>query len=50
VEKSHATHRYYGVAFMAGRKRGAKDFVFLSDLDGRLQSAGAFSVDRLRFE
>jgi hypothetical protein len=49
VDKSHAVHCDYGAVFMAGRKRGEKDFVFLRDLDGRLQSAGAFGVDRLRF-
>lgn len=49
VDKSHAVHGDYGAVFMAGRKRGEKDFVFLRDLDGRLQSAGAFGVDRLRF-
>lgn len=50
VDKSHAAHRDYGAVFMTGRKRGEKDFVFLRDLDGKLQSAGAFSVDRLRFD
>lgn len=50
VDKTHAVHRDYGAVFMAGRKRGEKDFVFLRDLDGKLQSAGAFSIDRLRFD
>lgn len=49
VEKSAAAHRDYGTVFMAGRKRGDRDFVLLRNLEGRLQSAGAFSVDRLRF-
>lgn len=49
VEKCAAVHRDYGAVFMVGRKRGERDFVFLRDLDGRLQSAGAFSVDRLHF-
>jgi len=49
VDKGRATHHDYGAVFMAGRKRGERDFVFLRELDGRLQSAGAFGVDRLRF-
>ena len=49
VDKNHAVHGDYGAVFMAGRRRGDKDFVFLRDLDRRLQSAGAFGVDRLRF-
>ncbi|MGN6512982.1 MAG: DEAD/DEAH box helicase [Lysobacteraceae bacterium] len=49
VEKAAAVHREYGAVFMLGRKRGERDFVFLRALDGKLQSAGAFSIDRLRF-
>lgn len=49
VEKAAAIHRAYGQVLMTGRKRGEHEFVFLRELDGRLQSAGGFSVDRLRF-
>jgi hypothetical protein len=49
VEKASAAHRDYGAVFMVGRRRGERDFVFLRDLDGKLSSAGAFSVERLRF-
>jgi len=49
VDKSGAEHRTYGRVFMVGRKRGEREFVFLRELGGRLQSDGAFSIDRLRF-
>jgi superfamily II DNA or RNA helicase len=49
VEKASARHPLYGAVFMVGRKRGERDFVFLRGLDGKLSSAGAFSIDRLRF-
>lgn len=49
VEKSTAVHPDYGRVFMVGRKRGEREFVFLRDLEGKLQSDGAFSIDRLRF-
>lgn len=49
VEKSSAVHPQYGRVLMVGRKRGERDFVFLRELSGKLQSDGAFSIDRLRF-
>jgi hypothetical protein len=49
VDKASATHRDYGRVYMVGRKRGERDFSFLRELGGRLQSAGGFSVDQLRF-
>ncbi|MFC7301208.1 DEAD/DEAH box helicase [Cognatiluteimonas weifangensis] len=49
VDKAAATHPEYGAVFMVGRKRGERDFVFLRGLAGKLQSEGAFSIDRLRF-
>lgn len=49
VEKASASHRDYGAVMMVGRRRGDRDFVFLRGLDGKLSSAGAFSVERLRF-
>jgi hypothetical protein len=49
VEKSDARHPDYGQVFMVGRKRGASDFIFLRGRDGKLQSAGPFSVERLQF-
>lgn len=48
VEKSRAMHREYGPVFMIGRKRGERDFLYLRALDERLQSDGAFTLDRLR--
>jgi hypothetical protein len=50
VEKSTAVHANYGRVFMVGRKRGEREFVFLRDLGDKLQSDGAFSIDRLRFQ
>lgn len=50
VEKSTAAHVDYGRVFMVGRKRGTREFTFLRELGGVLQSDGAFSVDRLRFQ
>ncbi len=49
VEKSTAIHRDYGAVFMVGRKRGERDFFYLRELGGRLQSAGLFDLDRMRF-
>lgn len=49
VEKATAVHRDYGRVYMVGRKRGERDFMFLRDLGGKLQSAGAFSVEQLQF-
>ncbi|KLD76825.1 helicase SNF2 [Xanthomonas hyacinthi] len=49
VDKSLAAHRDYGPVFMVGRKRGERDFFYLRELGGRLQSAGSFDLDRMRF-
>lgn len=49
VDKGGAVHADYGRVFMVGRKRGAREFVFLRELAGRLQGDGEFSIDRLRF-
>jgi len=49
VEKTTAEHSDYGRVYMVGRKRGERDFMFLRDLGGKLQSAGAFSVEQLQF-
>lgn len=49
VAKAGAVHPDYGRVFMAGRKRGERDFRFLRELGGRLQGAGAFSVEQLQF-
>ncbi len=49
VDKSAANHREYGAVFMVGRKRGERDFFYLRELGGRLQSAGSFDLDRMRF-
>lgn len=50
VEKSSAAHPQYGKVFMMGRKRGERDFVFLRELNGKLQGDGAFTIERLRFK
>ncbi|TBR08796.1 MAG: helicase SNF2 [Lysobacter sp.] len=49
VEKSQAAHPEYGAMFMVGRRRGDRDYVFLRALQGKLQSDGAFAIDRMRF-
>jgi hypothetical protein len=49
VDKAKAAHPDYGRVYMVGRKRGERDFSFLRDLGGKLQSAGAFSVEQLQF-
>lgn len=49
VDKASALHPDYGRVYMVGRKRGERDFMFLRDLGGKLQSAGTFSVEQLRF-
>lgn len=49
VEKSAAMHSAYGKVFMVGRKRGEREFVYLRELGGKLESDGTFSIDRLRF-
>lgn len=48
VEKAVAVFDY-GAVLRLGRKSGERDFMFLRELNGKLQSAGAFSIDRLRF-
>lgn len=49
VDKAAAEHPEYGRVYMVGRKRGERDFFFLRALGGKLQSAGAFSVEQLQF-
>ena len=49
VDKASATHLQYGRVYMVGRKRGERDFNFLRDLGGKLQSAGSFSVEQMQF-
>jgi hypothetical protein len=49
VAKSDARHTLYGKVYTVGRKQGERDFVFLRALDDRLQSEGAFGLERLRF-
>ena len=49
VDKSAAVHPDHGRVFMVGRRRGEHAFVFLRELGGKLQSDGAFSIDRMRF-
>lgn len=49
VEKAAAVHPDYGRVFMVGRRRGENDFCHLRELGGRLQTDGAFEVERLRF-
>lgn len=48
VEKAVAVLDY-GAVLRLGRKSGERDFTFLRELNGKLQSAGAFSIDRLLF-
>jgi hypothetical protein len=47
--KADARHADYGPVFMIGRERGQRDFVHLRQLDSRLRTDGAFSLDRLRW-
>lgn len=49
VAKASAVHPDFGRVLMVGRKRGERDFRFLRELGGRLQSAGSFSVEQLQF-
>lgn len=49
VDKASAEHPDYGRVVMVGRKRNERDFTVLRELGGRLQSAGGFSVEQLRF-
>ena len=49
VEKAQATHQEYGEVFMVGRERGAREFVYLRKLGGRLMSAGGFDLARMRW-
>lgn len=49
VDKAAARHPDYGPVLMAGRRRGERDFMHLRELGGRLQTDGAFAIERLRF-
>lgn len=49
VEKAGARHANYGDVFMVGRGRGQREFVYLRQLDGKLQSAGGFDIARMRW-
>lgn len=49
VEKAAARHPDYGDVFMVGRARGARDFIFLRKLGGKLDDGGAFDVARMRW-
>lgn len=49
VDKASAEHRDYGRVYMVGRKRSERDFMFLRNLGGKLQSAGTFNVEQLQF-
>ena len=49
VEKAAARHPDYGDVFMVGRARGARDFIYLRKLGGKLDNGGAFDVARMRW-
>ncbi len=49
VEKTKAIHRDYGRVYMVGRARGEREFRFLRELGGKLQGAGPFSIDAMRY-
>jgi adenine-specific DNA-methyltransferase len=49
VDEASAVPPDYGRVYRVGRKRGERDFMFLRDLGGKLQSAGTFSVEQLQF-
>ena len=49
VEKTKAIHRDYGRVYMVGRARGELEFRFLRELGGKLQGAGPFSIDAMRY-
>lgn len=48
-DKADARHPDYGQVFMVGRERGKTDFMHLRKLGDKLQTDGAFGVDRLRW-
>lgn len=49
VEKATARHAQYGPVFMVGRERGKTEFNHLRKLGLRLETDGAFAVERLRY-
>ncbi|MGN6120408.1 MAG: DEAD/DEAH box helicase [Rhodanobacter sp.] len=49
VEKATARHTDYGPVFMVGRERGQATFNHLRKLGERLDTDGAFAVERLRY-
>jgi hypothetical protein len=49
VEKATARHPDYGDVFMVGRARGARDFIYLRKLGGKLDDGGVFDVARMRW-
>jgi hypothetical protein len=49
VEKATARHTNYGPVFMVGRERGHATFNHLRKLGERLDTDGAFAVERLRY-
>ena len=49
VEKASARHVDYGEVFLVGRPRGGASFVYLRNLQGRLDDGGSFDVARMRW-
>lgn len=49
VEKVTARHADYGPVFMVGRERGKSAISHLRKLDKRLDTDGAFALERLRY-
>jgi len=49
VDKAGAVHPEAGRVFMVGRRRGEREFHHLRELQGRLETDGVFSLDRLRY-
>ena len=49
VEKATARHTDYGPVFMVGRERGQSAFTHLRKLGEKLDTDGAFAVERLRY-
>ena len=49
VDKALARHSDYGAVFMLGRERGQKGFVHLRKLGEKLDTDGAFALERLRY-
>lgn len=48
VDKAEAAHRDAGRVFFVGRRRGEREFHHLRELQGRLETDGIFTLDRLR--